>query len=194
MRRFISTIIAVAILLIQPLAVQAEPLVIGWENLVPKFLAGKRMKLPKNAEVLGNSTAQELNVSQAELEAFLGDIEIMKEFQPKGIRLNGKLNGKQVRIPGYVTPVGLNGDDITEFLLVPFLGACIHVPPPAANQIVYVKNAKGLKLAQVWEPIWLTGTMTTKSVTTILADVGYTMMEGVVEPYEAYPEDIRSIH
>jgi hypothetical protein len=173
---------------------RAEPLVLGWEDLVPKLFAGKRMKIPKRSEVLGMPTAEDLQVSEEEKDAFLGDIEYMKDQQPKNARLVGKLDGKKVRIPGYVTPVGFDGEDVTQFLLVPFLGACIHVPPPPANQIVYVRNAKGLKIDQVWEPIWLTGILETKSVSTVLANVGYSIAEGVVEPYDAYPENVKQAH
>ena len=175
--------------------VQAETKVLEWDDLVPKLFTGQKMKIGVDAEILGMPSQEEFQgVSKEELEAFLGDIEFMKDMQPPGAKLNGELDGKTVRIPGYVTPVGFDGEDITEFLLVPFLGACIHVPPPPANQIVYVPDAKGLRVEDVWEPIWLTGKMTTKSVATVLADVGYTLTDGVVEPYDAYPEDIREAH
>ena len=173
---------------------KAEPLVLGWEDLVPKWFDGKKIKIPKRSEVLGMPVAEDFQVSKEELESFMGDVEFMKDLQPQDARLVGKLNGKRVRIPGYVTPVGFDGEDITHFLLVPYLGACIHVPPPPANQIVYVKNAKGLKLEQVWEPIWITGILETKSVSTVLADVGYSISEGVVEPYAAYPDNVKQAH
>ena len=196
MKKLLVFLVVLVSLGATPSAILAEPLVLGWEDLVPKPFTGKRMKLPKKTGVLGMPTAADFEgeISKEELEAFLGDIEFMKEMQPRGGRLVGKLDGKKVRIPGYVTPVGFNGEDVTQFLLVPFLGACIHVPPPPANQIVYVKKAKGLKIEQVWEPVWLTGILTTQSVSTVLADVGYTIAEGVVEPYAAYPENVKQAH
>ena len=174
----------------------AEPLVLAWEDLVPTQSVGKPMVIPERSKVLGEPKAEDFEgeISKEELEAFMGDIEFMKDMQPQGAWLVGRLDGKKVRIPGYVTPVGFDGEDVTQFLLVPYLGACIHVPPPPANQIVYVKKAIGLKIEQVWEPVWLTGTLTTKSVSTVLADVGYSIAEGVVEPYDTYPEDVRQAH
>ena len=70
----------------------------------------------------------------------------MKRRQPGGDqppRVVAELNGKRVRIGGYVVPLDFEATTIKEFLLVPFVGACIHVPPPPANQIVYVKADKG---------------------------------------------------
>ncbi len=57
-------------------------------------------------------------------------------------KVRNELNGSKVKIPGFVIP--LEGDDkaVTEFLLVPYFGACIHVPPPPPNQIIYVKFKK----------------------------------------------------
>jgi len=169
-------------------------MVLGWEDLEPTLLAGKRMNLPKQSSILGMPTAEDFQVSASEMKEFLGDIKFMKDMQPRGARLVGRLHGKKIRIPGYVTPVGFNGEDVTQFLLVPFLGACIHVPPPPANQIIYVKNAKGLKIEQIWEPVWLTGILETKSVSTALADVGYSIRHGVVEPCAAYPENMKTVH
>ena len=102
---------------------QAEPLVLGWEDLVPKPFTGKRMKLTKKSEVLGMPSKEDFEgpVSEEELRAFLGDIEFMKDMQPAGARLVGKLDGKKVRIPGYVTPVGFNGEDVTGLARVAIL-------------------------------------------------------------------------
>lgn len=94
------------------------------------------------------------------------------------------LNGKKVRLPGFVVP--LEGDEtkITEFFLVPYFGACIHVPPPPPNQIIYVKYPKGAPIDDLWGAIWLEGTIKAESMSNDLATVGY-IMEGLkVEVYE----------
>lgn len=194
MARFLFVATALLINVFYAAQSQAEPLVLTWQDLEPAADTGVPMTLPKNSKILGTPATQDFRVTEAELKEMLGEIEFMKDMQPQDSRLVGKLDGKRVRIPGYATPVGFNGEDVTQFLLVPYLGACIHVPPPPANQIVFVKNAKGLTVSQVWEPIWLTGVLRTKSVSTVLADVGYTIEEGTVEPYEAYPENIKDAH
>jgi hypothetical protein len=70
-----------------------------------------------------------------------------------------ELDGKRVRIGGYVVPLDFEAATIKEFLLVPFVGACIHVPPPPPNQIIYVKTAKGFDVAGSFDPVYVTGTL-----------------------------------
>jgi len=86
-----------------------------------------------------------------------------------------ELDGQRVRIGGYVVPLDFDATDITEFLLVPFVGACIHVPPPPANQIIYVKAVNGFKISEVFDPVYVTGKMQAKSAVTGLAEAGYTI-------------------
>jgi hypothetical protein len=109
----------------------------------------------------------------------------IKRRQPGGDqppRVVAELNGKRVRIGGYVVPLDFEATSIKEFLLVPFVGACIHVPPPPANQIVYVKSGKGFEVAGQFEPVWVTGTMKTETAFTGLADAGYSIDAESVEP------------
>jgi hypothetical protein len=109
----------------------------------------------------------------------------MKRRQPGGDkppRVVAELNGKRVRIGGYVVPLDFESTKIKEFLLVPFVGACIHVPPPPANQIVYVKVDEGFEVAGQFDPVWVTGTMKTETAFTGLADAGYTIDAESVDP------------
>lgn len=74
------------------------------------------------------------------------------------------LNWKRVRIPGYAVP--LDFDDagmVKEFLLVPFYGACIHVPAPPANQIVHVLLPRPRAISDFRVPIWVEGRLTVSS-------------------------------
>ena len=72
-----------------------------------------------------------------------------------------ELDGKRVHIGGYVVPLDFDATTVKEFLLVPFVGACIHVPPPPANQIIYVKTEKGFEVAGQFDPVTVTGTIKT---------------------------------
>jgi hypothetical protein len=95
-----------------------------------------------------------------------------------------ELNGKTVSIPGFVVP--LEGDDelITEFLLVPYFGACIHVPPPPPNQIVHVIIKDGVPIDSLYDAIVVTGELSTKGWSGEIAEVGYTMKGIGVAPFE----------
>ena len=106
----------------------------------------------------------------------------MKQSLVGGVRQ--ELNGSMVKIPGFVIP--LEGDDkmITEFLLVPYFGACIHVPPPPPNQIIYVKFEKGAPIQQLWDVIYIVGKLKTETINSELAETGY-LIEGVrLEEYD----------
>ncbi len=85
------------------------------------------------------------------------------------------LDGKKVSIGGYVVPLDFDATEVKEFLLVPFVGACIHVPPPPANQIIYVKSAKGFGIKGMFDPVYVTGTLTTTVAFTGLAEAGYSL-------------------
>lgn len=91
------------------------------------------------------------------------------------------LNGKKVKIPGYVVPLEGDEDKLTEFLLVPFFGACIHVPPPPSNQIVYVNFPNGVVVDDLYDAVWVTGTLQTEGWKGDLASVGYNMTGQSVE-------------
>jgi hypothetical protein len=86
-----------------------------------------------------------------------------------------ELHGKRVRIGGYVVPLDFDATKVTEFLLVPFVGACIHVPPPPPNQVIYVKSAEGFEVQGQFDPVYVTGTIKTARQVTGLAATGYTM-------------------
>ena len=93
------------------------------------------------------------------------------------------LDGQVIKIPGFVIP--LEGDEtmVTEFLLVPFLGACIHVPPPPPNQIVYVKYDGGAPIDGLWDLVTITGILRTEGVSSELGETGY-LLEGIgIEKY-----------
>jgi uncharacterized protein len=92
-----------------------------------------------------------------------------------------ELDGKRVRIGGYVVPLDFEATNVKEFLLVPFVGACIHVPPPPPNQIVYVKSEKGFDVQGSFDPVWVTGTLKAASQFTGLAETGYSIEDGKVE-------------
>ena len=91
------------------------------------------------------------------------------------------LDGKRVRIGGYVVPLDFEATNVKEFLLVPFVGACIHVPPPPPNQIIYVKAAKGFEVTGSFDPVYVTGTIKTASQYTGLAETGYSIDAEKVE-------------
>ncbi|WP_158750694.1 DUF3299 domain-containing protein [Acidobacterium sp. S8] len=95
-----------------------------------------------------------------------------------------QLDGKLVSIPGFMVPLEDDAQEVTEFLLVPYAGACIHVPPPPPNQMVYVKLVHGGKAKMSFtEPIVVTGTLKISNVKSPYGDVSYNLDGETVKPY-----------
>jgi hypothetical protein len=95
------------------------------------------------------------------------------------------LDGQRVRLPGFVVPLEMDATRIAEFLLVPYYGACIHVPPPPANQTVHVVTREGAGFkGGLFDVVWVTGTMRVERLSTELADAGYRIENATVVPYE----------
>lgn len=84
-----------------------------------------------------------------------------------------------------VAPVETNASAITNFLLVPYFGACIHVPPPPPNQIVFVTTADGRPYrGGIFDTVWVTGRMRVASYNSELGEAGYRIDEPLIRPYK----------
>lgn len=95
------------------------------------------------------------------------------------------LDGQLVKLPGFVVPLEMDVAKINQFLLVPYYGACIHVPPPPANQTVHVLMREGMAFeGQLFDTVWVTGTMRVEHLSSELAEAGYRLEEASVTPYE----------
>jgi hypothetical protein len=96
-----------------------------------------------------------------------------------------QLAGKRVSIPGFMVPLEDDLEQVTEFLLVPYAGACIHVPPPPPNQIVYVKMDKSTKVQVTFtDPILVTGILKISTVQSPYGAVSYDLSGESVTPYQ----------
>lgn len=93
------------------------------------------------------------------------------------------LNGQEISLAGYVVPLVTTEDAISEFLLVPNFGACIHVPPPPANQIVYVVAKYPLPFEESWDPVVINGTLLSEAEMSEYGAAGYRMNDAILTPY-----------
>lgn len=104
--------------------------------------------------------------------------------QPTDARVNPALDGRLVRLPGFIVPLEIDAEGrVTEMFLVPFFGACIHVPPPAPNQIVYVVLATPLVLEAINDAYWVTGRLTASNRGTRLGVSAYLISGATTEKY-----------
>jgi hypothetical protein len=100
--------------------------------------------------------------------------------------VNPAMQGARIRIPGFVVPLEGERGKLREFLLVPFFGACIHVPPPPANQVIHVVSVKPLPF-QSMDTVWVQGTIETFHVPTAMGDAGYRMKADAVSVFQSPP-------
>ena len=113
-------------------------------------------------------------------EAASGTMETADRHAPRP-----ELSGQRVSIAGYMTPLLVDGGTTQAFLLVPYVGACVHVPAPPPNQIVLVESDEPIDVLEMWEPFSAVGTLYVQNVDTDLAEVGYTMTLDRIAPYRA---------
>lgn len=142
----------------------ATPRVITWEDLIPPGVP--------YAEIIG----------EGEMDAIKDTW--LPEFDENATKLNKDLHGAYIKMPGYMLPVDLSAAGVTSFLMVPYAGACVHVPPPPANQLVFVESKKPWKGDQLWAPVWVTGRMRHELQYTSIADIGYALTADLIEVYE----------
>ena len=152
---------------------------ITWEDLVPPGSTGDEI-YARYADRLA-----ELADGSPEADAIYA--EMQAEYESADI-VNDELDGTKVNLAGFVAPLNYEDDVVTEFLLVPYFGACIHVPAPPANQtiLVSVDKADGLTIDQSWGAVWVAGTLTANSATTELATASYTMTDATSGVYDEY--------
>ncbi len=192
---------------------------LGWKDLVPvmefddpfKKLTEEQMyhlrtivrvrQLQKMGKDSGEASARELEAAVDALTKEGIDFESLLSRRPEIRKLRQKaseavvedLDSKTVSLGGFILPLEFSGTKTTEFLLVPWVGACIHTPPPPPNQIVHVKideknawESKGL-----FDPVKVTGKMATKTTKKNLflvdgsadINIGYFMQASTVKKY-----------
>ncbi len=100
---------------------------------------------------------------------------------------NPAIVGQVVRLLGFVVPLEDGKDGMKEFLLVPYFGACIHSPPPPANQIVHVLPKLPAKGLRSMDTVWITGTVTTLRTDSYMGASSYRIEATSVTPYEEKP-------
>jgi hypothetical protein len=110
-----------------------------------------------------------------------------KRFQKALVSTNvvNEYDGKSIRIPGFIVPLESAGERIvTEFFVVPYFGACLHMPPPPPNQIIHVVVNEGIELENLYDPFWFEGRLALKTIETETGVSAYTMKLHQVIPYQ----------
>ena len=104
-------------------------------------------------------------------------------FDENATKLNPVLDGAYIKMPGYIIPIDQSTDGVTSFVLVPYVGACLHTPPPPANQLVFVTTNKPWRSDNLWDAVWVTGQMQHELQSTEVAETGYLLKAEEMETY-----------
>ena len=119
-------------------------------------------------------------------------VKYLAEIQRRNGSIVDEMNGRLVRLAGYVLPLEFSEEGVDEFLLVPYVGACIHVPPPPPNQIVYVRINHTINADDLYRPVWVTGRISVEASNRDLSlvdgqsniQIGYTFKNAKAEDYK----------
>ncbi|EFL87483.1 DUF3299 domain-containing protein [Ahrensia sp. R2A130] len=156
----------------------ANPKVLGWSDLLPD---GESDFAPPQVD-LDFLHMQSSPFPSSETGRMSGPMAMMMMPAPAA---SGRqdLADTAVKLAGYMTPLNVEQGKTSTFLLVPYVGACIHVPAPPANQIVLVETKEPVEVREMWEPFEAIGTLRVESMSTGLAEVSYTMDLDRIEAY-----------
>lgn len=161
-RHFVTSGAALAGMPCMAWAAQAKE--IAWDDLIPPGVP--------YSEIIGEGEIDAVNDQWRPL------------FDENATKLNDALIGAYVKLPGYIIPWDVSSAGVSSFILVPYVGACIHVPPPPANQLVFVTAKTPWPHNNLWEAVWVTGTMSHNLQTTDVAVIGYEMVADEMEVFE----------
>jgi len=160
--------------------------------IMRRLLAEKSEIMNKERIAELKSLEDKLTKSGMNIEFLIAESERVLEAQRvQAESVVGNLDGETIRMPGYVLPLAFDGTNVKEFLLVPYVGACIHTPPPPANQIVHVKSEEGFASEGLFQAVWVSGRMSAVPTKQSLymvdgssdISVGYGLQASSVEPY-----------
>ena len=145
-------------------AFAVSPKEITWDDLIPPGVP--------YSEIIGEGDVDEENDTWRPI------------FDANATKLNKALHGAYIRMPGFIIPLELDADGVTEFVLVPYVGACIHVPPPPPNQLVLVRATDPWPNDKLWDPVWVEGRMSAQLMSSEIAETGYALIADHIEIYQ----------
>lgn len=158
---------------------------VEWTNLMPKEDLDALLNPPSYVTDAEDGSFED-QISNQIQNTIAADSDDRYRQALASTRIIAEMDGQAIRIPGFIVPLEFDDEQtITQFFLVPFFGACIHVPPPPPNQIIFVNYPKGLKLDDLYDPFWISGVLKTSQVENKMATAAYSMQ---MQSFEAYTE------
>ncbi len=158
---------------------------IEWTDLIPPDVLQILMNPPDYILDIPDGSAEDQISSQMQNSiAAATDDEYQQALS--STEVNAEMDGTSVRIPGFVVPLEFDDNNIvTQFFLVPYFGACLHMPPPPPNQIIMVNSPQGIELQGLATPFWIRGELSTSVQENSVATSAYAMK---MHDYEIYTD------
>jgi uncharacterized protein len=158
---------------------------IDWTELMPAEDLSALLNRPAFLDDIADGSAQDAldNFQQRQLED-----EQAQQYQAalSSTRVIQGFDGKAIRIPGFIVPLAQNEDkEVTRFFIVPYFGACLHMPPPPPNQILYVESEQGITLENLYDPYWFEGIVSIEQKVDAMGTSAYSLS---LDNYALYEE------
>ncbi len=146
---------------------------LDWDALIPADWRPDKLMEEYNANNLSDDDPRAKELME-KLKKFWKEAPVVHDY-----------DGKTIKLPGFVVPLEMDAKTIQEFLLVPYYGACIHTPPPPANQTVRVLTDEDHAYqGKLFDTVWVTGTIKVEKLSSELGEAGYRIEARKVEPYQ----------
>ncbi|MBL4827874.1 MAG: DUF3299 domain-containing protein [Spongiibacteraceae bacterium] len=157
---------------------------IEWPELMPKDDLDAIMNPPDEINQIVDGSLEDQITNQVR-SAIAASNDSRYQQALLSTRVVEAFNHQPVRVPGFIVPLAFDDEQtITQFFLVPYFGACLHVPPPPPNQIIFSSYPKGFKLDALYDPFWISGVLKTSLTENDTATSAYTLVVDSIEPYE----------
>lgn len=157
---------------------------LDWLELIPRDDLDALMNPPAWLyDIDDGSALDDASLFSSREEDNQADARYRQALQSSAVR--GELADLKVRIPGYIVPLAFDDKRrVIEFFLVPYMGACLHLPPPPPNQIIYANYEIGLEMDSLWDPYWVEGELKIKNVSNLVGESAYAISVTKLETYE----------
>ena len=155
---------------------------LDWIALMPSTDLDALLNRPEFIDEIADGSEQD------NLEAIYGNQEdkALNEYYSalQSTKVIEKFDGAAVRLPGFIVPLEMTDDQtVTEFFIVPYFGACLHMPPPPPNQIIHVEFKDGVELYSLSDAYWFEGTLGIEIESNDLGTSAYKMNLDNLMPY-----------
>ena len=156
---------------------------VDWADLIPPEVLEILLNPPSYIAEIEDGSAEDQITSQMK-NTLAEEEEDAYRRALASTDVNPAMDGQKIRIPGFVVPLEFDEEQtISQFFLVPYFGACLHMPPPPPNQIILVDAPEGVQMSALYEPFWLEGEVSTVVTENDMAKSAYAMQLHKLSPY-----------